>query len=162
MSNPRTVRVVNKNDEDGYTIINQEDFDLDQASEKPQYKLHKTNDAHQIEQDGGPPAPTTRNPSGTYSEPTPTDIRYPDKNATEFENNSRAGVSAAEAREAAGMEDKPGGIIPEQHENVQEAEAALRETLNSPAGDGPKVVPQVVVTGVEEAPAEEDTKKKKK
>lgn len=56
-----------------------------------------------------------RNPSGTYSEPTPTDIRYPDKTATEFENNMGAfvGKSAADLREEKGLPDAPGGIHPE-------------------------------------------------
>lgn len=76
-----------------------------------------------------------KNPSGTYSEPTPTDTRYPNKNATEFENNHGAfiGKSAAQIRESAGMEDKPGGIHPEVHEKVQEAAqviAAAAQTAN--------------------------------
>jgi hypothetical protein len=55
-----------------------------------------------------------RNPSGTYSEPTPTDIRYPDKTATEFENNLGAfvGKSAAGLRQEMGLPDAPGGIHP--------------------------------------------------
>jgi hypothetical protein len=75
---------------------------------------------------GGQRHDSTRNPSGTYSEPTPTDIRYPNKDATEFENNHGAfvGRSAAQMREEAGMEDKPGGLIPEVHEAVKEAEVA--------------------------------------
>lgn len=68
-----------------------------------------------------------RNPSGTFSEPTPTDIRYPDKNATEFENNHGAfiGKSAAGIREELGMKDKPGGLKPEVHEAVKASEAAV-------------------------------------
>lgn len=55
---------------------------------------------------------TSKNPSGTFSEPTPTDIRYPNKRATEFENNLGAfiGKSAAGLRKEAGMPDVPGGI----------------------------------------------------
>jgi hypothetical protein len=56
-----------------------------------------------------------RNPSGTFSEPTPTDIRYPDKDATEFENNHGAfiGKSAAELRDEKGLPDAPGGLEPD-------------------------------------------------
>ncbi|MEO6532852.1 MAG: hypothetical protein ABIO06_04670 [Pseudolysinimonas sp.] len=66
-----------------------------------------------------------RNPSGTFSEPTPTDIRYTNKDATEFENNHGAFVnkSAADLRAELGLEDKPGGLIPAVHEAVQEAAA---------------------------------------
>ena len=55
-----------------------------------------------------------KNPSGTYSMPTPTDIRYPDKNATEFENNHGAflGKSAAGLRKQMGIPDIPGGVRP--------------------------------------------------
>lgn len=54
-----------------------------------------------------------KNPTGTYSEPTPSDVRFPDTNATEFEGNHLmvAGQNAAEQRDALGMEDKPGGIV---------------------------------------------------
>lgn len=56
-----------------------------------------------------------KNPSGTYSEPTPTDIRYPDKDKTEFENNHGAYVakSAAELRDEKGLPDAPGGLAPD-------------------------------------------------
>jgi hypothetical protein len=56
-----------------------------------------------------------RNPSGTYSEPTPTDIRYPDKDTTEFENNHGAFVakSAPEMRHAKNLPDAPGGLQPD-------------------------------------------------
>lgn len=55
-----------------------------------------------------------KNPSGTFSTPTPTDIRFPDKQATEFENNQGAfiGKSAADLREDLGLPDAPGGIKP--------------------------------------------------
>lgn len=67
---------------------------------------------------GGPsPLAHGRNPSGTFSEPTPTDIRYPNKDETEFENNHGAflGKSAAQMRDAAGLPDAPGGIHPHGH-----------------------------------------------
>jgi len=56
-----------------------------------------------------------RNPSGTFSEPTPTDVRYPNKLETEFENNMGAhvGKSAAQLRETLGLPDQAGGLKPE-------------------------------------------------
>jgi hypothetical protein len=56
-----------------------------------------------------------RNPSGTFSEPTPTDIRYPNKDETEFENNHGAFVnkSAAQMREDRCLPDAPGGLAPD-------------------------------------------------
>jgi hypothetical protein len=55
-----------------------------------------------------------KNPDGTYSEPTPSDIRYPNKDATEFANNHGAFVrkSAAQMREDQGLPDAPGGLHP--------------------------------------------------
>jgi hypothetical protein len=99
-------------------------------AERQAYEDHKAKrriDANYGVNEGGGLMASDKNPSGTYSEPTPTDIRYPDKDATEFENNHGAfvGKSAAEMREAADMEDKPGGLRPEVHEKVQEATAAL-------------------------------------
>jgi hypothetical protein len=67
---------------------------------------------------GGPAIDTSgRNPSGTYSEPTPSDIRYPNKDETEFENNHGAFVhkSAAEMRQDHGLPDAPGGLAPDAH-----------------------------------------------
>lgn len=69
------------------------------------------------------PAPTravevnAKNPSGTFSEPTPTDIRYPNKDLTEFENNHGAFFrkSAAQMRQDADLPDAPGGIYPDGH-----------------------------------------------
>ena len=65
-----------------------------------------------------------RNTSGTYGEPTPTDIRYPDKSKTEFENNAGAflGRSAAGLRKEEGIEDAPGGLDPEDHRRKLKAE----------------------------------------
>lgn len=80
---------------------------------------------------GMPLVATDRNPSGTFSEPTPTDIRYPDKDATEFENNHGAHIarSAAALREEMGLPDVPGGIKPE--------EAALAEATGLRVAKGP-------------------------
>jgi hypothetical protein len=148
-----TVRVKHS-DEHGneYKVINQEDYkegeheiyedklDKDAKSadadrpmtdaERQAYEDHKAKrriDANYGVNEGGGLVATDKNPSGTYSEPTPTDIRYPDKDATEFENNHGAfiGKSAGQMRESVGMEDKPGGLRPEVHEKVQEATEAL-------------------------------------
>lgn len=64
--------------------------------------------------DGAGPAADGKNPDGTFSTPTPSDIRFPDKNATEFANNHGAFVnkSAAEMRADKGMPDAPGGLKP--------------------------------------------------
>jgi hypothetical protein len=99
-------------------------------AERQAYEDHKAKrriDANYGVNEGGGLVATDKNPSGTYSEPTPTDIRYPDKDATEFENNHGAfiGKSAGQMRESVGMEDKPGGLRPEVHEKVQEATEAL-------------------------------------
>jgi len=54
-----------------------------------------------------------RNPSGTFSEPTPTDIRFPNKDLTEFENNRGAfrRKSASDLRKEKGLPDVPGGVL---------------------------------------------------
>lgn len=102
MADIETVKI-KREDGKGYIIINKDDFD-----EKK----------HTLAADDGEPEErsvmSTRNASGTYSEPTPTDIRYPDKDATEFENNHGAFLnkSAAEIREASGLPDAPGGVMP--------------------------------------------------
>lgn len=118
--------------ERGYRIINASDFNPEkheayeqerpaasqtdaerQASEKLAAERKAQANFGQV--DGGAMGDPTRNPSGTYSEPTPTDIRYPDKLATEFENNVGAFVdrSAAGLRAEMGLPDAPGGIKPE-------------------------------------------------
>lgn len=63
----------------------------------------------------------TKNPSGTFSTPTPTDIRFSDKYKTEFENNMGAfiGKSAAQIRDALGLPDAPGGLHPVASLNVK-------------------------------------------
>lgn len=60
------------------------------------------------------PLAASKNPSGTFSEPTPTNIQYPNKDHTEFENNHGAFVnkSAAGLREERGLPDAPGGVRP--------------------------------------------------
>ena len=87
----------------------------------------KTVDSRSGIEGGGATLASAGNTSGTFSEPTPSDIRYPDKDATEFENNHGAFVnkSAAGMRETMGLEHKPGGLYPEVHEDVQAKTAAL-------------------------------------
>lgn len=140
-----TIKVKNPNDEDGgFMIINASDYDpkkhqLADGQTAPltakERAIHDEDEAKRRVQanrgvaGGGATVDTERNPSGTFSEPTPTDIRYPNKDATEFENNHGAyvGKSAAGLRDERGMEQKPGGLRPERHEKVKEAEAALNE-----------------------------------
>lgn len=116
----------------GFRIINRSSFDpkahkaFDEKVAPPAISDADRKAADELEsrrkaeanrgQSGGavPAAATSRNPSGTFSEPTPTDIRYPDKDATEFENNHGAfiGKSAAGLREELDLPDEPGGIKP--------------------------------------------------
>jgi hypothetical protein len=123
----------------GYKIINKEDFNADEH--KP-YKGEAKPTAEAVGADGltaeesaqlatlqakqrdaqanrgvvtgAGPGDDGRNTSGTYSEPTPSDIRYPDKSKTEFENNQGAFIdkSAAGMREERGLPDAPGGLAP--------------------------------------------------
>ena len=81
---------------------------------------------------------TLKNPSGTYSEPTPTDIRYPNKDETEFENNHGAFVnkSAAGMRKELGLLDEPGGLNPKRHKNVKQAEEAVAAAGATDVEDG--------------------------
>lgn len=98
-----TVETVAIKSGDSYAIINKSDFD------EKKHELY----------DGPRPADIvtdlSKNPSGTYSMPTPTDIRFPDKDKTEFENNHGAFVkkSAADIRKEEGMIDAPGGLAPD-------------------------------------------------
>jgi hypothetical protein len=84
-----------------YAIINKKDFD-----EKTQ-QLYDGPLPRDVVTD------LSKNPDGTFSQPTPTDIRFPDKNLTEFANNHRSGMSAHEARVAAKLPDAPGGLQPD-------------------------------------------------
>jgi hypothetical protein len=127
-----TVKVHNPDDpQGGFMIINADDYHKDQESKNPRYELHPANESSDkaISDRSGTHllANSGRNADGTFSEPTPTDIRYPDKNTTEYANNHGAfmGNSAAEHREAAGMEQRPGGLDPDKHEEVQEAQEVL-------------------------------------
>lgn len=103
MSQIETVAVKREGGQ-GYRIINKSDFD------PKQHKLAKVPASDSAE--GFDPL---RNTSGTFSEPTPTDIRFPDKDLTEFENNHGAflGRSAAELRAKLGLPDAPGGLAPD-------------------------------------------------
>ncbi len=145
MTNPETIRIQSG---DSFAIINKSDFDprrhtpfdaeaAEAASNDgltdEERRLYAELDAKrkvaatfgQTGTTGIGATAAGKNPSGTYSEPTPTDVRYPDKRGTEFENNMGAFInkSAAQIREAEGLPDKPGGIKPEETEAVQEAAA---------------------------------------
>lgn len=120
---------------DDYAIINQRDYnpDVHQPYDDESRKAVKNtkNDPHadkiaeadalrRADAERGvirspAAAEIDRNPTGTFSEPTPSDVRFPDKDATEFENNHGAfiGKSAAGLREERGLPDAPGGIKPE-------------------------------------------------
>lgn len=119
--------------EDGqsYRIINESDFD-----EKTMKRY-------------GGPLPrdtvtdlTTRNSDGTFSEPTPTDIRYPNKDKTEFANNHGAfvGKSAAEMRSDEGKADAPGGLDPDPvlAKAVEAGKEAVKEDAKAAAKEEAK------------------------
>lgn len=126
MANIETVAVKSG---DSYALINKSDFD------EKKHELYE----------GATPSETvtdlSRNPSGTFSEPTPTDIRYPDKAKTEFENNTGAfiGKSAAELREELELPDAPGGLDPDPvlakqvEEQKRAEEAAAKEQAKEAA-----------------------------
>lgn len=103
MAKEGTVRIKNPHKR-GYATINESDYD------PKKHTLIKGGE----DQENAAVADSGKNPSGTYSEPTPTDIRYPDKTETEFENNMGAFIdkSAAGLREERGLPDAPGGIHP--------------------------------------------------
>lgn len=139
MGDIETVKI--KHDgERGYAIINKSDFDakkhepFDDSSREAVADLVSASDGsvrgislieadeerRRYEANRGVPSGSTaiadgKNPSGTFSEPTPTDIRYPNKDETEFENNHGAfiGKSAAQMREDKGLPDAPGGLAPD-------------------------------------------------
>jgi hypothetical protein len=137
MSDLETVKVKNGDD---YAIINKADFDPDKHEpfddeskaaisdtgsdgltddERAQLSMLEAKRTAQANRGTTASEPASaddqgKNPSGTFSTPTPTDIRFPDKQATEFENNQGAfiGKSAADLREDMGLPDAPGGIKP--------------------------------------------------
>lgn len=135
-----TVKVKNPEDKDGgFMIVNKSDFEANQANPdadpkweeyKEDPKKLKARGAAGDRRDTRPP-PT--NASGTYDEPTPTNVKYGNKDATEFENNHGAfvGQSAAELRDALEMDDEPGGLHPEIHEQVEEAEQTMKAALEA-------------------------------
>lgn len=105
-----TVRVIDKKDRArGPLLMNKADFD----KSADQYEVYQ--DPGGVTMNNAPIGvdPLGRNTSGTYSKPTPSDVRYPDKDATEFENNHGAFVQrdAAHMRAAAGQEPLPGGVV---------------------------------------------------
>lgn len=154
-----TIKIKHSDDEgNDHMIINKADYDPDKhelfdtdqevddgLSDEDRELARKKEAERKYEANRGIPAggPTIdgRNPSGTYSEPTPTDIRYPDKDATEFENNHGAflGKSAAGLRDELGMDDKPGGLRPEVHAAVQGAELASNAAADLAATKAPEL-----------------------
>lgn len=107
----KTVKIKASNSR-GYKIINESDFDSKKHKllGSPDDNVDREREAREAAA-----AAAQKNTSGTYSEPTPTDVRFPDKTQTEFENNlgAQLGKSAAEMREAAGLQDAPGGLKPD-------------------------------------------------
>lgn len=144
---PRGYRIINKSSFDpkvhkAYDAEARRDKDESDAeklareeSEKDQARRKVEANRGQVE--GSVVADGTKNPSGTFSEPTPTDIRYPNKQDTEFENNMGAFVnkSAAQIRAENGMEDKPGGLNPEKKE-AEDAKVAEAKMANKLRADG--------------------------
>lgn len=112
---------------DSYAIINKDDFDP-----KVDVIYEGTRPADVV-------SDLSKNPSGTFSQPTPTDIRFPNKDLTEFENNHGAFVkkSAAQIREAEGMIDAPGGLAPDPdlEERAKEAQKGPAAVPVDPAVD---------------------------
>jgi hypothetical protein len=102
-----TVRV--KTGDGDYKIVNRADYLRDPHAHGELIK------GGEDQEQGIHAGASERNPSGTFSEPTPTDIRYPNKDATEFENNHGAFVrkSAAQMRDDLDMPDAPGGLFPD-------------------------------------------------
>jgi hypothetical protein len=104
-----TIRVVDKRTGRGPLLMNKSDFE----GQKEQYEVYQ--DPGGVTMNNMPVGvdPLGRNTSGTYSEPTPSDIRFPDKDATEFENNHGAFLArdAASMRKAVGQPDEPGGVV---------------------------------------------------
>lgn len=148
-----TVKIKDPNKKGDYIIINKSDFNDDE------HELFDEKDPAALSVSGG----GSRNGSGTFDEPTPTDIRYPNKNTTEFENNHGAylGQSAAELRQGAGLDDKPGGLHPEVHEAVKDAEAATRAATDTAGKQGGSLVRKVVVDKVKPLDGDKSSSKKK-
>ena len=105
-----TIRVIDKKDRArGPLLMNKSDFE----GQKEQYEVYQDPGGVTMNNPAYGVDPLGRNPSGTYSEPTPSDIRFPDKDATEFENNHGAFLArdAASMRKATGQPDAPGGVV---------------------------------------------------
>lgn len=120
---------------DGHMVINESDFDPnkhepfdDEASKSAEAMKAKAENHPAVQAEeakrmadanrgvtASPNLEGGKNPSGTFSTPTPSDVRYPNKDHTEFENNHGAfvGKSAAQMREALGLPDAPGGLNPQ-------------------------------------------------
>lgn len=113
-----TVKIADPDKKGDYIIINASDFN------EKQHKLFakETAEGDEEEPEHEPEdGPVLTNASGTFDEPTPSDVRYAPDN-TEFENNHRLGLSAAEARDALKMPQEPGGLHPQVHKDLKVAE----------------------------------------
>jgi hypothetical protein len=147
-----TVKVKNGDD---YAIINKSDFNPDQHQpydeesakavgqdmSEADSEVAKAEALRQYEANRGVPRATagadySRNASGTYSEPTPTNIQFPNKATTEFENNfgMHIGKAAPQMRETAGLPDMPGGVRPMEAKRAMERVDAITTPVVATTG----------------------------
>lgn len=110
------------------TVPGQEDLTDEERLEMRKEERKRKMEANRGIVDGSAPH-RAKNADGTYSEPTPTDVRYPDMDKTEFANNHGAFVnkSAAQMRDEMGIEDAPGGLDPKREREVRRARNKLAE-----------------------------------
>jgi hypothetical protein len=149
-----TIKVKHANTDTAYALINVSDFDSkchtaysqeDADAAKAWADSHPAVEADEAlrlyaANRGVTPSPSydfDRNSDGTFSEPTPTDVRYPDKDETEYANNHGAfmGKSAAQMRKALDLPDMPGGLRPDKHavKTKRRAEDKMFEKEMEPA-----------------------------
>lgn len=143
---------------ESFAIINESDFDPDRhelfAGEKvggkssaqalaDDMETRRQLDANRGVVNGSGPTDNGRNATGTYREPTPSDVRFPDMNATEFENNHGAfvGRAAPDLRAQMDMPDEPGGVRPEVKEAVEGATQVAIEAAKVAAAPEARAVP---------------------
>jgi hypothetical protein len=122
------IPTVTVKDGNGYKIINESDFD---PKTMERYESPLPRDTVTTLQ--------KTNADGTFDEPTPTDIRFPNKDVTEFANNHGATVnkSAAQMREEKKLPDAPGGLAPDPvlAEAVEKEKAAREAAAAKKAAD---------------------------
>jgi hypothetical protein len=182
MGDIETVKV--KHPTRGYAIINKSDYDPnehklydkeskaavagdDGLTDEERDMLAKLEAKRKVDANRGvtktdpvPADAADKNPSGTYSTPTPTDIRFPDKQATEFENNMGAfvGKSAADLRAERGLPDAPGGIkpveIPPDWESMHwKQQVNLAQEISGQTDLDAAKAREIIATAVESKPA---------